>query len=112
MDQGVGPDQIRTQRFLCPIRGDSSLPKWDCALSRTPEAVLEGVLRRDRAALTVALFALVVIAWAYVLWLAADMEMGGMDMAEFRMIPAGLGLMMPATAPWQPIEFGFVFAMW
>src|SRR5690242_4453954 len=40
------------------------------------------------------------------------MEMGGMDMAEFRMIPAGLGLMMPATAPWQPIEFGFVFAMW
>ena len=35
-----------------------------------------------------------------------------MDMTGFRMIPAGLGLMMPASAPWKPIEFAFVFAMW
>jgi predicted metal-binding membrane protein len=28
------------------------------------------------------------------------------------MIPAGAGLMMPVTAPWQPIEFAFVFVMW
>ena len=26
-------------------------------------------------------------------------DMGGMDMAGFRMIPAGIGLMKPATAP-------------
>jgi predicted metal-binding membrane protein len=76
------------------------------------DAALEVVLRRDRAVVAAALFVLVVIAWAYVLWLAAEMEMGGMDMADFRMIPAGLGLMMPAAAPWQPIEFVFVFAMW
>ncbi len=59
-----------------------------------------------------ALFVLIAAAWVYVLWLAADMEMGGMDMPGFRMIPAGLGLMMPAAAPWQPIEFVFVFVMW
>jgi len=73
---------------------------------------LESVLRRDRALVGAALIILVVLAWAYVLWLAADMEMGGMDMTGFRMIPAGASLMMPATAPWQAIEFAFVFAMW
>jgi hypothetical protein len=51
-------------------------------------------------------------AWAYLWWLADDMEMGGMDMSGFRMIPAGMGLMMPATAPWNAIELAFVFAMW
>jgi predicted metal-binding membrane protein len=28
------------------------------------------------------------------------------------MIPAGQGLMMPEEAPWQPIEFAYVLAMW
>jgi predicted metal-binding membrane protein len=28
------------------------------------------------------------------------------------MIPAGMGLMMPASAPWQPIEFTLMFVMW
>jgi predicted metal-binding membrane protein len=40
------------------------------------------------------------------------MDMGGMDMPEFRMIPAGLGLMAPVDAPWGLIEFAFVFVMW
>src|SRR5437016_316312 len=40
------------------------------------------------------------------------MDMGGMDMTGFRMIPAGMGIMAPAQAPWRAIEFGFVFAMW
>ena len=38
--------------------------------------------------------------------------MGGMDMAGFRMIPAGMGLMMPANAHWTSMEFAFVFVMW
>jgi predicted metal-binding membrane protein len=33
-------------------------------------------------------------------------------MTGFRMIPAGEGLMMPASEPWKPIEFGYMFAMW
>jgi len=73
---------------------------------------LEVVLRRDRAVIAAALVALTALAWAHMLWLAGDMAMGGMDMTGFRMIPAGMGLMMPAPASWQPIEFAFVFAMW
>jgi predicted metal-binding membrane protein len=76
------------------------------------DAALAAVLRRDRAVVATCLSALVVLAWGYMLWLAADMQMGGMDMTGFRMIPAGQGWMMPATAPWQPIEFAYVFAMW
>jgi predicted metal-binding membrane protein len=76
------------------------------------DAAIEAVLRRDRAIVAAALITLTALAWAYVWWLAADMEMGGMDMSGFRMIPAGMGLMMPTTAPWNPMEFAFVFAMW
>jgi predicted metal-binding membrane protein len=76
------------------------------------DTALETVLRRDRIVVAAALVVITAIAWVYVLWLAADMEMGGMDMSGFRMIPAGMGLMMPALAPWQPIEFAFVFVMW
>jgi len=76
------------------------------------DAALKAVLRRDRAIVTAALFVLAALAWAYVLWLAADMDMGGMDMSGFRMIPAGTVLMMPTTVPWNATEFAFVFAMW
>ena len=76
------------------------------------DAVLEALLRRDRAIVAAALLVLVGLAWTYVLWLAADMDTGGMDMSGFRMVPAGVVLMMPATAPWNATEFAFVFAMW
>jgi predicted metal-binding membrane protein len=76
------------------------------------ETALEAVLRRDRAIVIAALVALTALAWADLGWLAQDMKMDGMDMTGFRSIPAGRGLMMPADAPWQPIEFGYVFAMW
>ena len=33
-------------------------------------------------------------------------------MSGFRMIPAGMAMMMPTTAPWNATEFAFVFAMW
>ncbi len=74
--------------------------------------MLEAVLRRDRAIIIAALSVLTVLAWADLVWLANDMAMGGMDMTGFRMIPAGQGLMMPASEPWKPIEFGYMFAMW
>jgi predicted metal-binding membrane protein len=73
-------------------------------------STLETVLRRDRLIVATALGAIVALAWAYLLWLAGDMSMGGMDMTGFRMIPAGMGLMAPAKAPWSAIEFAFVFA--
>jgi len=85
-----------------------------CAWGWTPLAktALETVLRRDRIVVAAALAGLAALAWGYVLWLGADMNMGGMDMTGFRMIPAGLGIMAPANAPWKAIEFAFVFAMW
>ena len=76
------------------------------------KAALETVLRRDRIVVAAALAGLAALAWGYVLWLGADMDMGGMDMTGFRMIPAGLGIMALANAPWKAIEFAFVFAMW
>src|SRR6516165_9501727 len=75
-------------------------------------STLETVLRRDRLVVAGALGVIAALAWGYVLWLAVDMDMGGMDMPEFRMIPAGLGLMAPLDAPWGVIEFAFVFVMW
>jgi predicted metal-binding membrane protein len=76
------------------------------------DTALEAVLRRDRAVVIVALAVITALAWVDLAWLAGDMAMGGMDMTGYRMIPAGRGLMMPADAPWQPIEFGYVFVMW
>ena len=62
------------------------------------ESTLEAVLRRDRLVVAGALGLIAALAWGYVLWLAADMDMGGMDMTGFRMIPAGMGMMAPARA--------------
>jgi predicted metal-binding membrane protein len=76
------------------------------------DSILETVLRRDRRVVAGALGVIVALAWGYVLWLASDLDMGGMDMAGFRMIPAGIGIIAPANAPWRAVEFAFVFAMW
>ena len=75
-------------------------------------SALEAILRRDRAIIIVTLGVLTALAWFDLIWLANDMAMDGMEMIGYRMIPAGQALMMPASSPWQPIEFAFVFAMW
>lgn len=76
------------------------------------DGALEAVLRRDRLIVAGALVGIAVLAWAYVLWLAADMDMDGMIMSGYRMVPAGMGMMAPAAAPWSAVEFTFVFVMW
>jgi predicted metal-binding membrane protein len=73
---------------------------------------LEVVLRRDRLIVASALGVITALAWAYMLWLAADMDMAGMNMSGFRMVPSGTGMMAPAAAPWSAVEFVFVFVMW
>jgi predicted metal-binding membrane protein len=75
-------------------------------------SALEAVLRRDRAIIIAALGVLAALAWFDLVWIANDMAMDGMDMAGYRMIPAGRALMMPASSPWQPVEFAYVLAMW
>jgi len=76
------------------------------------DSAIETVLRRDRWIVGGAIAIIAALAWAYVLWLADDMDMGGMDMTGYRMIPAGIGIMLPADDPWRPIEFTYVFLMW
>lgn len=76
------------------------------------DGALETLLRRDRLVVASALGVIVALAWAYLLWLAADMDMGGMNMSGFRMVPAGMGIMAPAAAAWSAVEFSFVFVMW
>ncbi len=76
------------------------------------DTTLETVLRRDRWVVGGAIAIIVALAWAYVLWLADDMDMEGMDMTGYRMIPAGIGIMLPAKEPWRAFEFGYVLAMW
>jgi predicted metal-binding membrane protein len=70
------------------------------------------VLWRDRLIVVLAFTLLTALAWGYLLWLSADMAMGGMDMSDFRMTPSGMGLMVPARTPWQAMEFAFVFVIW
>jgi predicted metal-binding membrane protein len=72
----------------------------------------ERVLRRDRLLIVLAVAALAALAWMHVLWLAGDMNMAGMDMTGFRMIPAGIAMMAPTMAPWSAFEFIIVFLMW
>jgi predicted metal-binding membrane protein len=81
-------------------------------LAARADETLGALLRRDRLIVACALGTITALSWTYELWLAADMGMGGMDMSRFRMIPAGIGLMVPARAPWSAVELAFVFAMW
>ncbi|MFY9840475.1 MAG: DUF2182 domain-containing protein, partial [Xanthobacteraceae bacterium] len=70
------------------------------------------MLRRDRIVIVLALSLVTALTWSYLLWLSADMDMGGMDTTDFRMIPSGMALMVPAHTSWLPMEFAFVFVMW
>ncbi|HKE93153.1 MAG TPA: DUF2182 domain-containing protein [Povalibacter sp.] len=74
------------------------------------DGTLEAVLRRDRLIVAGSIGVIAALAWAYVLWLTADMN--GMNMSGLRMVPAGMGMMAPAAAPWSAVEFAFVFVMW
>ena len=80
--------------------------------SAPTETAFGTLIQRDRIVLALALTLLIAVTWSYLLWLSVDMGMGGMDMTGFRMIPAGMGLMMPVAAPWRAMEFASVFAMW
>jgi predicted metal-binding membrane protein len=74
------------------------------------------VLRRDRSIIVLALALLTTLAWGCLLWLSAhlkmDINMHVMDMGDLRMLPFGMGFMMPAEMPCWAMEFAFVFVMW
>jgi predicted metal-binding membrane protein len=99
-----------SERLATNLNWSGALPpSKDATMAAAP---LEAMRKRDRVVVAAALAGIAALAWGYVLWLAADMDMGGMDMNDFRMIPAGIGIMAPALSPWSGMEFAFVFAMW
>jgi predicted metal-binding membrane protein len=71
------------------------------------DAGLAALLRRDRLTVAAALLIVTLLAWAYVLWLAAADDMAGMDMSGMDM-----SAMAPAIRSWAPADFVFMFAMW
>jgi predicted metal-binding membrane protein len=76
------------------------------------DAGLAALVKRDRLTVAAALIIVTLLAWAYVLWLAAQMsDMAGMDMDGMNM--SGMaGAMAPAIRAWAPADFAFMFAMW
>ncbi|HLP70463.1 MAG TPA: DUF2182 domain-containing protein [Rhizobium sp.] len=82
-------------------------------MNTTTDTPLEAVLRRDGLIVAASIAALTALAWVYVLQLAADMNMGGMDMMGYRMISNGFGMaMVPAQQAWTPGDFVLMFVMW
>jgi predicted metal-binding membrane protein len=76
--------------------------------------VLETVLRRDRAVISAALAVIAALAWAYLLWLSANLGMGA-DADITRMSTPGMdmpGMLGPEFRPWGLGQFVFTFAMW
>jgi predicted metal-binding membrane protein len=81
------------------------------------DTALESVFRRDRAVVLAALAAVTALAWAYTIWLAANMDMGGVGMGGGAPMPAMPGMdmgaaMAPMFRSWTPAYFAFMFAMW
>lgn len=95
------------------------------------DTALEAVLRRDRAVVTAALAVIVVLAWAYLLWLATDVAMPGspmpggaggvaagtgmpnMDMSGMDMGGADIAAAVaPGFRTWALTDFAFIFSMW
>jgi predicted metal-binding membrane protein len=74
------------------------------------EAVLEAILRRDRAIVIAALATLTVLAWAYIVWMAGTMNS---DMSDPAMSDMNMGGMLaPAFRPWLVTHIVFVASMW
>ena len=77
------------------------------------DTVLQRLLRRDAILVSTALTGITVLAWIYVIRLAADMHMAGMDMTGMRMISTGFRMVMAsAQSPWTSEDALLMFIMW
>jgi predicted metal-binding membrane protein len=81
------------------------------------DTAINAVLRRDRTIVLSAIVAITALAWAYVLWLAANMDMGmgmGSSMGtSMGKTMSGMGAMLkPTFRPWSIVDFTYLFVMW
>ena len=64
----------------------------------------EAVLKRDRTVVVAGLVTIIALAWAYMLYLAWDMQR--MDMGP------GMEMAMPGMQAWSMVDFVLMFIMW
>lgn len=79
------------------------------------DAAINAMLRRDRIIVLSAIAAITALAWVYVLWFAANMDMGmGSSMAtSIGKTTSGMGAMIkPTFRTWSATDFTFMFVMW
>ena len=76
------------------------------------EAKLSALLRRDRAIILASLFAIALLAWAYLLWFASTMKMAMPDTAASVAGMPGMAEMSPAFTAWTPSHALVIFTMW
>lgn len=77
------------------------------------DAALSSLLKREQIVVGMALMTIALLAWIYVLALAAGMNAAtastaGMDMQAM----PGMAMMEPQFRPWTPALFAFMFSMW
>jgi predicted metal-binding membrane protein len=71
--------------------------------------VLGAIVRRDRAVVSIALVAITALAWAYLLWLSANMGVGAEPDMSGMSMP---GMLAPEFKPLTVVDFAFTFGMW
>jgi len=69
---------------------------------------LEALLRRDRAVVLAGVVAVAALAWAYLFYLAWDMQRG----VNLGPLQLDAGMAMSQVRPWSGVDFGLMFLMW
>src|SRR5262245_54551273 len=102
---------LRALRQLWPFLQIESLPErcHHLTMSGSP-SFFEEILQRDRAIVTAALVALVVIAWFYLLWLTGNMFPGSTESMPGMNVQGTV--LNPTSKPWAVSELLVTFAMW
>lgn len=74
---------------------------------------LSSLLKREQILVGAALLTIIVLAWTYLLGLAAGMDAATAGMAGMNMqAMPGMDMMEPRFRAWSPSLFGFMFSMW
>jgi predicted metal-binding membrane protein len=71
-------------------------------------AFTETLLRRDRSVVLAGLGSIVLLSWAYSIYLARDMA----SMMNMSTAPLGVGMAMPAIQPRGAVDYLLMFIMW
>jgi len=83
-----------------------------CARVMTDDTI-NATLRRDRTIVLSAIVVITALAWAYVLWLTANMGMGSSMGTSMGKTVSGMGAMLtPTFRPWSVVDFTYLFVMW